>query len=129
MTKVIAWIDEDDIIDPVVRPLTRAGYKIERFRSLAHAKKAKTQILESDLILLDLILDPHRPTDRYAGLSFLRELVDNQEHIPPVVVFTVVTDEQVLKDLNKLGVAAIVQKPSAPSHLKEVVEKILIDPS
>lgn len=129
MPKTIVWIEDDtDIIDPVVRPLERAGYEIVRLRSVAEALNAVEQIRAAKLILLDMILPPHsdgREYGRYPGLKLLEILQRDQGITTPVVALTVVTHADVEHGLHALGVSEIVRKPVRPSELKERVEKIL----
>ena len=125
----IAWIEDDiDIIYPVVRPLERAGFKIEKFHSTTEAREGVQKILRADLILLDAIVPP-ASTGRPEGLEFLQWLREQGKTVPPVVVFTVVTDPDVHQAFRDLGVRDIVRKPALPSELKAKVEAALAPPS
>jgi DNA-binding response OmpR family regulator len=132
MAKTIIWIEDDsDIIAPVIRPLEKAGYRFVRLRTAAEALEAIDQIKRADLILLDMILPPghtERPFGRYAGKDVLRELRHTHNVKTPIVVLTVVTDEDVLRQVEDLGVADIVRKPVLPSELKERVQQVLEAP-
>jgi CheY-like chemotaxis protein len=129
MSKVIAWIEDDvDVIYPVVRPLEKAGYQIITFRNAKEALKSVKQIRKADLILLDMLLPPGQTGEElnhYAGLSLLRELREVHKVSNRVVVFTVVTPDNLMERLRELGVADIVRKPILPSELKERIERAL----
>ena len=130
MSKTIIWIEDDtDIIDPVVRPLEQAGYKIVRIPTAHEALESVEQIKQADLILLDMILRPgntDREFSRYSGLEILKELRETYEVTTPVVALTVVVRDEIRQRLHALGVADIIRKPVRPSELKERVEQVLI---
>jgi CheY-like chemotaxis protein len=129
--KQIVWIDDDtDIIDPVVRPLELAGYVFHRLHTVAEALSADAleRMRRADLVLLDMILPPgpiERAFSPYPGKDILHELRRVQGITTPVIVLTVVTNEEVLRQVEALGVADIVRKPARPSYLKEAVERVL----
>ena len=129
MPKTIVWIEDDtEIIDPVVRPLERAGYQIVRLRTAQAALSNVAQIQHSELLLLDMILPPGDvdiELSRYPGLDILRELRQTYQISVPVVALTVVTRGEVRQQLHELGVADIIRKPVRPSALKERVEAVL----
>lgn len=129
MAKTIVWIEDDvDIIDPVIRPLERAGHRILRLRLVQEALENIELIRNSDLILLDIILpsgDVSKEYGRYSGLELLQELKDEHGIETPVVVLSVVTNAEVYRRLRELGVKDIIRKPILPSKLKERVERVL----
>ena len=130
MSKTIIWIEDDtDIIDPVVRPLERAGYEIIRIPTAHEALESVEQIQQADLILLDMILRPgntDREFSRYSGLDILRELRETHKVTTPVVALTVVTRDETRQRLHELGVVDIIRKPVRPSELKDRVEQVLL---
>ncbi len=129
MPKTIAWIEDDtDIIDPVVRPLERAGHRFIRLHTVSEALQAIDQIRRADLILLDMLLPPGqdaRELGNYPGETLLRELREKHNVRLPVIVLTVVTSNEVRKRVRKLDVVDIIRKPVRPSELKERVEAVL----
>lgn len=129
MSWTIAWIEDDtDIIDPVVELLEREGHRILRLRSVREALDAVGLIRECDLLLLDVILPPGEPDkeyNRYSGVELIRQLREQHGVQVPIVVLTVVTNEEVSKQLRQLGVRDIIRKPAPPSKLKEGVERVL----
>jgi CheY-like chemotaxis protein len=132
MAKTIVWIDDDiDIINPVVRPLELAGHHFVRLQSVKEALEALERIRKADLILLDMILPPgqtDREFGRYPGLDLLRELREAHNISTPVIALTVVTRNEVLKQLREeLGVRDILHKPVRPSVLREHVQRALRD--
>ena len=134
MAKTIVWIEDDtDIIDPVVRPLERAGHRFIRLRSAREALEALEEIRRADLILLDIIFppaqvphgfDPVNGFDQYTGLHLLQELRDVHGVTTPVVVLTVVVRPELDKELQALDVADTIHKPVRPSELKRRVEAV-----
>ncbi len=129
MSKTIVWIEDDtDIIDPVVRPLERAGYNVQRINTVEQALGSLDEIRNSDLILLDMILPTggvEGPFGHYPGLDLLRLLREEHGITTPVVAFSVVTNPDVHTELLRLGVNVVVRKPVLPSKLKEAVDRAL----
>lgn len=126
--KKIIWIEDDtEIIDLVVRPLERSNYYVQRFYTVSDALEHVDMIAQSDLLLLDLIIPPGG-TQRELGLypgSKLLQILREENHIDvPVIVLSVVADEDLFDDLKKRG-ARILNKPILPSKLKAEVEEIL----
>src|SRR5262249_21033269 len=120
--------EDTDVIDPVVRPLERAGYQFTRLRTVEEALSAVEQIRRADLILLDMILpvgQTEQEFGRYTGVGLLRELRETYGIHTAVVALTVVTNSDVLHELEGLDVAEVVHKPVRPSELKERVERVL----
>ena len=133
MPKTIVWIEDDtDIIDPVVRPLERAGHQFVRLHSAQEALMAIDEIRHADLILLDIIFPPVRPPQgfpadglsQYTGLHLLQQLRHQHEITTPVVVLTVVIRAELEHELQTLDVADIIHKPVRPSELKKRVEAV-----
>nr|MBC7245974.1 response regulator [Chloroflexota bacterium] len=127
--KVIAWVEDDSPdIAPVVRPLERAGYQIERFLTIKEALDNLDRLRECDLILLDIFVPRgaiERDYGRYTGLKLLQQIRNLYGIKKPVVVLSVLTEPKILKELKKQNVAAILRKPVLPSLLKETVERVL----
>lgn len=132
MPKTIVWIEDDtDIIDPVVKPLERAGHRFVRLHTAQEALNALDDIRQADLILLDIIFPP-APSgfdqangfNQYTGLHLLRELREVHGVHLPVVVLTVVIRPELDKELEELNVADIIHKPVRPSELKQRVEAV-----
>jgi CheY-like chemotaxis protein len=129
MPKTIAWIEDDyDMIQPVVYPLEKAGYRIINIPNTKEALKNLEQLRQVDLILLDLFLPPGtggRDFGSYPGVQLFRELREIYQVETPIVVFTVLSQAYLLEELKELGAADIVRKPVRPSELKERVERVL----
>ena len=129
MPKTIAWVEDDyDVIKPVVYPLEKAGYRIINFLNTNEALGNLEQLQLADLILLDLLLPPGsngRDFGDYPGIRFFRELREVHQVKTPIVVFSVLSQADLLEELKNLGAADIVRKPVLPSELKERVERVL----
>lgn len=127
MGKKIVWVEDDlGIIRPLVRPLQNAGYQIITYSNVPDALKNLDTLRSADLLLVDLIhptgVDNHQP--HFPGLMFI-ENIRKEHHINnPIVVLTVVTNEEALHQLEKLNVH-VENKPILPSKLKTVIEKEL----
>lgn len=127
--KIIAWVEDDSpVIAPVVRPLERQGYQVERFLTIKEVLDNLDRLRECDLVLLDIFV----PTGsvegnygRYTGLKLLQQLRDLHGIKKPVIVLSVLTDPKILKELRRQNVADILRKPVLPSQLKETVERVL----
>jgi len=129
----IVWIDEDiDKIEALVKPIKDSpeGHRLIPIHGVARARdsanKIIKEILTADLIILDIIGPPgnaHNPEERYAGLSFLRELRQLGWN-RPVVILSVVA-AQLAEQLKTLHVAESLTKPVRPSTLKEAVDRAL----
>ena len=134
MGKTIAWIEDDtDIIDPVVKPLERAGHRFIRLHTAQEALDALDELRQADLILLDIIFPPAQVPhgfdqangfNQYTGLHLLRELRQVHGVQTPVVVLTVVIRPELDTELQALEVADIIHKPVRPSELKNRVEAV-----
>lgn len=126
--KKIIWIEDDtEIIDLVVRPLERADYQIQRFYTVGDALENTDVIAQADLLLLDLIIPPggsERELGHYPGSKLLHILREEFQIDVPVIVLSVVADEELFDDLKEMG-AVILNKPILPSRLKERVEEVL----
>jgi len=124
----IVWIEDDmDVIDRTVWRVEAAGHHVSRVRSMKDAWSQIDEVLAADLILLDLITPegPDNLASEFPGIVFLRQLREQDRRVPPVVVLTWVSRDEVLSHCQELGVADIVQKPVAPSHLKDRLDAIL----
>jgi CheY-like chemotaxis protein len=130
MAETIVWIEDDyDVIQPVVYPLEKAGYRIINYRSTQEALSSLDELRSATVILLDMFLPPG--TDgldfgNYPGLQLFKELRHVHQIITPVVVFTVLSQPALLEELKSLGAADIVRKPVRPSELKERVERVML---
>lgn len=129
MERSIAWIEDDThIIEPVVRPLEEAGYRISKFSNAQAALDAAEEIAKHDLLLLDIIIpqgNPELELGRFPGVALLRELQEKRRLAIPVLVLTVVDREEAIEALKKLDVEEVLNKPILSSELKDAVERIL----
>lgn len=129
MSKTIIWIEDDyDIIEPVVYPLRKAGYQIVNIPTTKEASEKLEDLRQADLILLDMFLPKGtggKDFGAYPGRKFLQELRTEHQIETPIVVFTVLSDEELLKDLESLGANGIVRKPIRSSLLKDYIENVL----
>jgi len=129
MSKKIIWIEDDiGIIRPVIRPIANLGYEIITFANINEALSKPDIIKSADLILLDMIHPPgtdNNHISHYPGLDFLEKVRNEYSLDTPVVVLTVVTNEDVHEGLKKLQVSDIINKPVRPSVLKDKILRAL----
>ena len=117
----IVWIEDDShIIYSVVRPLEKAGYEIVTIRDLEEAERRINEVLGAAIVILDLIC-PSCTGERYPGLKFMRILRRDHDIKAPVIVLSVVSNQQVLDELKELGAMSVLRKPILPSHLADAV--------
>lgn len=134
MGKTILWIeDETDVIDPVVRPLERAGHRVVRLHTAREALDTIDMARQTDLILLDVALAPDdtlsqtttEPTlSPSTGLDVLHRLRQASDAPPPVVVLTDLRCPQLKRVLQTLDVADILYMPIRPSELRRRIEAV-----
>jgi CheY-like chemotaxis protein len=128
MSKNIIWIEDDyDIIEPVIYPLRKAGYTVVNISNTKEASDKIEELKQADLILLDMFLPKGNGGEDfglYPGYKLLQQLRTINKVKTPVIVFTVITNEELCKDLEELGINDIVYKPIRPSKLKEAIDKV-----
>ena len=121
----IAWIEDNyKNIGSLVKLLERDGHAILPFGSLQEVEKEIETICASDAVILDIIL-PVIEDDPYLGISALKLIRKRQKHQVPIVVCSGVSDPEVLRRLEELGVTEILLKPVRPSVLYSVVIKAM----
>ena len=136
----ILWIeDEATKLKGLVRPLERSGDVV----TFALSKREAFALCESnhyDLIILDLIIpsgsdEPTRNQipnvqdfegEEYEGVKFLCELRASGKGGIPILVLSVVDDEETLDEVKAMGVNKVLRKGSyLPSDLKIEVDSLL----
>jgi DNA-binding response OmpR family regulator len=122
MSKRISWIEDNlGIIGEINIPLIEKGIEFTTYNSMKEAERDINYILESDLIITDLLHPKEVSVSHYAGIDFVKLLINKYKFKNPIVVFTVVTNLLALEELTGLG-ASIIRKPIRPS---EFTKKIL----
>lgn len=129
----ILWIEDDaNMIMGLMRPLLKEGCEIDTALDL---EKAKQRLKEKkyNLIVLDIILpsgkdlrskEDFMDLERFYGLKLLESM---PIEFPPILVLTVVTDEEIIEYIKSFPkVKKVVSKGMLkPSELKEKVLGIL----
>ncbi len=127
----ILWIEDEALkLKGLVRPLIKSGDVV----TFAFTKAESIEILRNqsfDLIILDIIIPDDGSSSKkpklndFEGIELLRILKETRCNIP-VVVLTVVDDEEAIDIINKLGARKTLRKGSyLPSDLKKEVDRIL----
>ncbi|KYC46517.1 MAG: osmolarity response regulator [Candidatus Methanofastidiosum methylothiophilum] len=127
---MILWVEDDSMrIDETMTLLRDAGYDIRTAKNIKEAEiELKNLKDELELIILDLILPSGELKGdlmkRYLGLELLRRL-RNEGNKVPVIVFTVVEDAKIEKELSKLNVRVILHKGRLfPEDLEKYVKRV-----
>ena len=113
-----------------MRLLQRDGHRIHRMRTVAEALASLAVLRSCDLLILDVLLptggaadlDAH---DHYTGRTLLRVLKERHGFDRPVIACTVVTNRDVLAELESLGVTSILNKTeTTAARLKQEADKV-----
>ena len=125
MAKIL-WIEDEarDQLIESIGPLMRDGHTID-IEEDASEGYIRIQENEYDVVICDLLIkagDDFTMEDKYPGLTLLKKLFgDSQDNLIPrekVMVFTVVTSEDIVKEIERLGIKNI--------HFKERMEKTML---
>ena len=117
---VLVVDDAPPILRLVRLALSTLGVRVETAETGSDALR-KLAEMTPDLVLLDLRLPDVR------GIDLLRAIRDRSPL--PVIVFTAMSDDEVLSEALALGAADIVRKPFSPDRLASVVSHILFGPT
>lgn len=141
--KLILWVEDEYYhIKYLVKPLQQAGYGILPARSLTEAKTLVAKGTHIDLILLDLLIpysenstispdihvgDLHSPENLVRnGLDLLSYLVDDFHVTCPLVVLSIVEDDDVMNRVRAFGVSAVMPKRGLfPKQIRDKITEIL----
>lgn len=128
----ILWIeDETNKIGGLVRPLQQDGHDIFIAEDEEDALNKIKTISKIDLIILDLIIPEggkhwKKDIEEYVGLNLLRQLIDIEKINIPIIVLSVVDDEEALEKVREMGITKILRKGSyLPSTLRKEVYEVL----
>ena len=129
MTSIL-WIEDDvySLFEPMMHEFLKVGYKV----SSATNKKEALNLLENnsfDLIILDILLPSGdaQPSEfrQFVGMDLLEELVARGIKTP-VMIFSIVTDKEIIEKANKLGVKDFINKGHiTPRELKDYADRCL----
>lgn len=124
----ILWVEDDtDVIGDVLYPIKRLGYKIDVIESLSEFTELKQRINEYCVVVLDLIFPSNIQSGfvEYSGLEALKLLRMEWRSKTPVIVLSVVKNEEILSALHELGISKILFKPVRSEALKETILYLL----
>ena len=128
MVKQILFVeDEQWLMEGIVDGLEASGYKVIR----AEDGTEGLDLLESehvDLILLDIMMPSGERIEentfgRRTGVEFCKIARKLKPQVP-IVCLTVVTDREIHNELEELGVKYILEKPTSPGEIVEVIERL-----
>lgn len=129
MVKRILFVeDEQWLMEGITDGLEASDYEVIPAEDGTEA----LDLLESkdiDLILLDIMMPSgERIKDdtfgRQTGVEFCR-IVRGLKPGIPIVCLTVVTNRRIHKELEELGVKAVLEKPTPPSEIIDVIERFI----
>lgn len=127
--KKILWVEDDaDRLGGLIMPLNNEY----EFTLAFDAQEAMNYLNKYtyDLILLDLILpqgnDEFDEPITFVGVKILENISQNLARNVPIIVLSVVRDEDVISKIMKFNVEAILPKGRLrPSELKKEIENVL----
>ena len=130
--KKILWIEDDATeLMGLVKPLEKDGHKIV----VAEDEIKALEIIDKfnfDLILFDIIIPSgikgNIGNEYFVGLRLLRKLIFEMNIKTPIIVLSVVRDQEMINEISNLGVKKILQKGAfLPSKLKEEINDTLFE--
>lgn len=122
----ILWIEDDaKILMGLVRPLENDGHKI----IIAEDEKDSLKLIKQsdfDLILLDIIIPTGIKGDNgnftLVGMRLLETLLIKMKIKTPIIVLSVVRDNEIIEKMYKMGVKNFLPKGTyLPSKLKKEI--------
>ena len=126
----ILWVEDEALkISGLVRPLIIRKHEIEIANDMSSAIKLIDE-KTYDLILLDIIIPDGTKTNieeinPYEGLNLLQYIFD-KKLATPVIILSVVNDNNVIRKIKKLGYETILSKGTLlPSKLLHTVYEVL----
>jgi CheY-like chemotaxis protein len=133
MNDYLVWIDDDyDLIGALLYRLQEVGYRIEKRRTYQEALDDLSLILDCRLLILDILLPLGtqgevgvEQNNFYTGLRLLQKLQDEYGFDKPVVVCSVVTQREIIHELERRADRVLYKPEVTATSLKDEVEKLL----
>ncbi|PWB53737.1 MAG: hypothetical protein C3F06_05820 [Candidatus Methanoperedenaceae archaeon] len=126
----ILWVEDDATkLEGMVKPLKRDGHVI----FYAEDQTEALELLENnkfDLILIDIIIPTGIKNDladnHFVGIDLIKKIKEEEKISTPIMVLSVVRDNELIKSIKKMGIENILQKGSLlPSELKKEIYGML----
>jgi DNA-binding response OmpR family regulator len=115
----ILIVDDDEILSGLLQlTLELEGYTVDTAAN-GEIGLAKMREVHFDLVLLDLVMP------RVDGVKFLRLRKDDGGPMPPVIIISSTSGEEVAGLPAEMGVLGFLRKPVEPARLVKQVEKAL----
>lgn len=125
----ILWIEDDSKrLKGLVKPLERDGHKI----FCAEDQEEALKLIDNDefnLIIVDLIIPSGEKNatslNHFVGLNLIK-ILKAKNILTPICVLSVVRDQDIIRELQDMGIKKILQKGSLlPSNLRKEIYDIL----
>jgi DNA-binding NtrC family response regulator len=117
--KVLIIDDDQTLLDALKTILRAAGYEIVSAPSGEAGLKALSDA-PVDLVLLDLRLPGMQ------GPEVLQKIREASPHLP-VIIITAYCQEEMRREIERLGVVAVICKPFAPEVMLSLIMETLAD--
>ncbi len=115
----ILIVDDDEILSGLLQlTLELEGHEVDTAADGAIGLK-KMREGNFDLVLLDLVMP------RVDGIKFLRLRLDEGGPMPPVLIISSTSGEEVSSMPSELGVVGFVRKPVEPARLVRLIGQAL----
>ncbi len=127
------WIDDDyDLIGALMVRLHQADYHIVKLRTYSEALEEIQLIKNCDILILDILLPQGSKeaieidgSNFYTGLILLRLLQDDHNFDRPVIVCSVVTQNEIIQELETRADTVLYKPEMTATKMKQEVEQVL----
>lgn len=117
----ILWIEDDtDMMIYIVKSIERLGIEIEIIETVSEFNNCEKQLNDYDLIILDIFIPYDKSNftiDIPAGVNIIDRIRNVLRSDIPIIVFTVVTSENIINELYRHNVSDIIFKPARREKL------------
>jgi DNA-binding response OmpR family regulator len=128
----VLWIeDEAATLNSIMNPLRRKGAQVDQICNKADAMSlSRPELKEYDLIILDILL-PETKGSPYGG-NFLEDILKhirkNLQSDIPIVVLSILTQQEHQEILSRYKVADFIPKPTEVKEITDSVMSLLNGP-
>ncbi len=128
-TKRILWVESDgDILEDLVKPLKKEGHNV----IIAKNRKKAIELIENfefELILCEVLIPSGEGIESdilSVGMQLLEKLLIEKKIETPIVVLSLVNDNNEVKRMKDMGVKKVLLKSAHfPAEIKKEIYKVL----